>query len=165
MVCPVEIWTDSDDSGTCPHDQLLAALHVPVAKDEFNKQLQAVETVVVALAGLVPHVVVQVAENKPACVTIMLVPVLGVGLVFQVIVPPAHPLAVNVTLVAGKQSDTVPVGEIVGAEGVVPILFVTTTLAEAVQAFVPVAVTIYVPADEIVTDAVFAVNPPVPIHE
>jgi hypothetical protein len=126
----------------CPHDQLLAVLHVPVPNDIFNKQLQEVEIVVVALAGLVPQIVVQVAENEPAWVTVILVPILGVGLVFQVIVPSAHPLAVNVTLVVGRQSEIVPAGEIDGATGAVPILLVTTKLAEAVQPFEPVPVTV-----------------------
>lgn len=40
----------------------------------------------------------------------------------------------------------------------------TTTLIDAVQPFVPVAVTIYVPAVEILAVAVEAVNPPVPVH-
>jgi hypothetical protein len=123
----------------CPHDQLLAVLQVPEPNVVFNRHIQTVETTVVALAELVPQAVAQVAENEPACVTIILVPVVGVGLVFQVIVPPTHPLAVKVKLVAGGQRVVVPDGEMVGATGA--ILFVTIMLVVAVQPFAPVAFT------------------------
>jgi hypothetical protein len=63
------------------------------------------------------------------------------GLVFQLIVPPAHPLAIKITLVAGGQSVIVPVGKIVGALGTAPILSVIMTLAVAVQPFTDVPVT------------------------
>jgi hypothetical protein len=66
MVCPDEIWTGSVANGTCPHDQLLVVLQLPVANDIFNEQLQTVDTVVVALTGLIPQVVVQVVENELA---------------------------------------------------------------------------------------------------
>jgi hypothetical protein len=123
----------------CPHDQLLALLQISEPNVVFNKHIQTVDTTVVALAELVPQAVIQVAENDPACVTVILVPVLGVGLVFQVIVPPAHPLAVKVKLVAGGQRVVVPDGEMVGATGA--ILSVTVTLVVAVQPFAPVAFT------------------------
>ena len=141
MICPDEIWTGSVANGMCPHDQLLVLLQISEPNDVFNKQIQTVETVVVTLDGLIPQVVVQVAEYEPACVTVILAPVLT-GEVFQVIVPPAQPLAVSVRLVAGGQSVVVPDGEIIGGDGAVPMLSVITTLAEAVQPFVPVPVTI-----------------------
>ena len=73
----------------------------------------------------------------------------------------APPLAVNVKL-GFAQFKTVLVGVTTSVGGAV--LSVVVLLRVAVQPFVPVAVTVYVPAVFIVAAAVLAVKPPVPVH-
>jgi hypothetical protein len=72
-------------------------------------------------APLVPQVLLHVALYVPATLTIMLVPV---ALVLHFTVPPVHPVAVNVAV--SLLHKAVFDGLITGADGVVPVVIVTT---------------------------------------